>query len=77
MWLPPSQELQATVKTEAKNMPSVTFFRMTWHVRTVRLLWTSSMKVPYGFIMYFLYLKISHHLLKLFGKLLLPQCFVG
>ncbi len=33
MWLwPPSQELQVTVNSVAKNMTSMTFFKTTWHV---------------------------------------------
>ncbi len=30
----PSQDLQATVNSEYKNMASVMFFNTTWHVKT-------------------------------------------
>ncbi len=36
-WLP-SQELQATVNSETKNMASVTFFKTAWHVEASGLL---------------------------------------
>ncbi len=79
----PSQELQATVNREARNIASGTFFKTTWYVKTVGLLDYCTWEI-YSYFMdllcNFLHLKPGHHSLQLFGRLLqclFPAVFCG
>ncbi len=60
--------LNATVNNEAKNMASVMFYKTDWHVKAYgnnhygRAVWSRFL-----FLLFFLCLNPSYHLLQLFG----------
>ncbi len=66
----PSQELQATVNSEAKTMASVGFFKTMLHVKTLGLLWTNGMEAFMVLLHISFRLNSSHYSFQLFDRFL-------